>query len=124
MTTTEPRFWSKKYGVSPNELRCAVSKVGVLADDVARELGILEVSATIKYPKTLQLRVVNWESRAGDCAVRVLAAPGAMALHRVERLIRCDYREAMMNNRSNANDPDRRHLRHCVVCPGRRMSGW
>ena len=36
-------FWSKKFGVSPNELRCAASKVGVFADDVARELGILEV---------------------------------------------------------------------------------
>ena len=34
-------FWSKKFGVLPNELRCAVSKVGVFADDVARELGIL-----------------------------------------------------------------------------------
>ena len=40
----EIRFWSKKFGVSPNELRCAVSKVGVFADDVARELGILEVA--------------------------------------------------------------------------------
>ena len=39
----EIRFWSKKFGVSPNELRRAVSKVGVFADDVARELGILEV---------------------------------------------------------------------------------
>ena len=39
----ELRFWSKKFGVSPNELRCAVSKVGVFADDVARELGILEM---------------------------------------------------------------------------------
>ena len=39
----EIRFWSKKFGVSPNELRCAASKVGVFADDVARELGILEV---------------------------------------------------------------------------------
>ena len=38
----ELRFWSKKFGVSPNELRCAVSRVGVFADDVARELGILE----------------------------------------------------------------------------------
>ena len=37
----EIRFWSKKFGVSPNELRCAVSKVGVFA--MARELGILEV---------------------------------------------------------------------------------
>jgi hypothetical protein len=39
----ELRFWSRKFGVSPNELRCAVSKVGVFANDVARELGILEV---------------------------------------------------------------------------------
>jgi hypothetical protein len=39
----ELRFWSQKFGVSPNELRRAVSKVGVFADDVARELGILEV---------------------------------------------------------------------------------
>ena len=39
----ELRFWSTKLGVSPNELRRAVSKVGVFADDVARELGILEV---------------------------------------------------------------------------------
>ena len=39
----EIRFWSKKFGVSPNGLRCAVSKVGVFADDVVRELGILEV---------------------------------------------------------------------------------
>ena len=38
----ELRFWSKQFGVSPNELRCAVSKVGVFADDVASELGILE----------------------------------------------------------------------------------
>ena len=39
----EIHFWSKKFGVSPNELGCAVSKVGVFADDVVRELGILEV---------------------------------------------------------------------------------
>ena len=39
----EIRFWSKKFGVSPNELRCAVSKVTVFADDVTRELVILEV---------------------------------------------------------------------------------
>ena len=47
----ELRFWSKKFGVSPNELRCAVSKVGVFADDVARELGILEErDAPLIYP--------------------------------------------------------------------------
>jgi hypothetical protein len=39
----ELHFWSKKFGVSANELRCAASKVGVFADDVGRELGILEV---------------------------------------------------------------------------------
>lgn len=33
----ELRFWSKKCGVSPNELRCAVSKVGVFADDTRRQ---------------------------------------------------------------------------------------
>jgi hypothetical protein len=33
----ELRFWSKKFGVSPNELRRAVSN---FADDVAREFGI------------------------------------------------------------------------------------
>jgi Protein of unknown function (DUF3606) len=39
----ELRLWSRKFGVSPNELRCAVNKVGVFAADVAHELGILEV---------------------------------------------------------------------------------
>jgi hypothetical protein len=39
----ELRLWSKKFGVSHNELRRAVNKVGVNADDVARDLGILEV---------------------------------------------------------------------------------
>jgi hypothetical protein len=34
----ELRSWSKKFGVSPNELKRAMSKVGVMADDVAREL--------------------------------------------------------------------------------------
>jgi uncharacterized protein DUF3606 len=41
-TPNELRCAVSKVGVSPNELRCAVSKVGVFADDVARELGILE----------------------------------------------------------------------------------
>jgi hypothetical protein len=39
----ELRFWSREFGVSPNELRRTVSKVGIFADDVARELGLLEV---------------------------------------------------------------------------------
>jgi hypothetical protein len=39
----ELRFWSKKFGVSRDELRRTASKVGNFADDIARELGILEV---------------------------------------------------------------------------------
>jgi hypothetical protein len=35
----ELRDWSKKFGVTPDELKRAVAKVGVMADDVARELG-------------------------------------------------------------------------------------
>ena len=39
----ELRFCSHRLGGSCDELKPAVSKVGVMADDVARELGILEV---------------------------------------------------------------------------------
>jgi hypothetical protein len=35
----ELRDWSEKWGVSADELRRAVQKVGPMADDVARELG-------------------------------------------------------------------------------------
>jgi hypothetical protein len=35
----ELRDWSKKFGVSPEELRAAVQKVGPMADDVKKELG-------------------------------------------------------------------------------------
>ncbi len=35
----ELRDWSQKFGVTPDELKRAVAKVGVMADDVARELG-------------------------------------------------------------------------------------
>jgi hypothetical protein len=31
-------YWSKKYGVSHDELKRAVSKVGVKAEDVEKEL--------------------------------------------------------------------------------------
>ncbi|HKZ11454.1 MAG TPA: DUF3606 domain-containing protein [Rhodanobacteraceae bacterium] len=31
-------YWSKKFGVSEDELKRAVGKVGVMADDVEREL--------------------------------------------------------------------------------------
>lgn len=34
----ELRNWSQKFGVSLDRLKNAVSKVGVMADDVAREL--------------------------------------------------------------------------------------
>jgi hypothetical protein len=35
----ELHYWSHRLGVSPDELKRAVSKVGAMADDVARELG-------------------------------------------------------------------------------------
>jgi hypothetical protein len=35
----ELRYWSEKYGVSADELRAAVRKVGVMVADVERELG-------------------------------------------------------------------------------------
>ena len=37
----ELRYWSHRFGVSPEELKRAVSKAGVMADDVARVLGKL-----------------------------------------------------------------------------------
>jgi hypothetical protein len=33
------RDWSKKFGVTPEQLKDAVKKVGPMADDVKRELG-------------------------------------------------------------------------------------
>ena len=35
----ELRDWSKKFGVTPDELKKAVKKVGTSADDVRKELG-------------------------------------------------------------------------------------
>ena len=35
----ELRDWSKKFGVTPDELKQAVKKVGPMADDVKKELG-------------------------------------------------------------------------------------
>lgn len=35
----ELRDWSTKFGVSADELKAAVKKVGPMADDVKRELG-------------------------------------------------------------------------------------
>ena len=35
----ECRYWSQKFGVSADELKRAVMKVGPMADDVARALG-------------------------------------------------------------------------------------
>ncbi|MGE5166335.1 MAG: DUF3606 domain-containing protein [Sphingobacteriales bacterium] len=35
----ELRYWAHRFGVSRDQLKRAVSKVGVMADDVARELG-------------------------------------------------------------------------------------
>jgi hypothetical protein len=35
----ECRYWSEKFNVTPEELKLAVARVGVMADDVAKELG-------------------------------------------------------------------------------------
>lgn len=35
----ELRDWSKKFGVTPDELKEAVKKVGPMASDVEKELG-------------------------------------------------------------------------------------
>jgi hypothetical protein len=35
----ELRYWSGKFGVSEDQLKAVVQKVGTMADDVARELG-------------------------------------------------------------------------------------
>ena len=35
----EVKHWSEKFGVSADELKRAVQKVGPMADDVARQLG-------------------------------------------------------------------------------------
>jgi hypothetical protein len=34
----ELRDWAKKYGVTPEQVKAAVSKVGVMAADVEKEL--------------------------------------------------------------------------------------
>ena len=34
----EVRYWTDKWNVTPQQLRTAVDKVGVMADDVEREL--------------------------------------------------------------------------------------
>ena len=35
----ELRYWTEKFGVSADELKRAVERVGPMADDVARALG-------------------------------------------------------------------------------------
>lgn len=35
----EVRYWTHKFGVTPDQLRAAVRTVGVMAHDVARHLG-------------------------------------------------------------------------------------
>jgi uncharacterized protein DUF3606 len=35
----ECRYWSERFGVSAEELKLAVQRVGPMADDVARALG-------------------------------------------------------------------------------------
>lgn len=36
----EVRDWAKKFGVSEDEVRQAVERVGPMADDVRRDLGV------------------------------------------------------------------------------------
>jgi Protein of unknown function (DUF3606) len=35
----ECRYWAERFGVSPGELKAAVSRAGPMFEDVARELG-------------------------------------------------------------------------------------
>ena len=35
----ELRDWSKKFGITPDELKAAVKKVGPMVDDVRKEFG-------------------------------------------------------------------------------------
>ena len=35
----ELRYWTEEFGVTPDALKRAVEKVGVMAEDVRRELG-------------------------------------------------------------------------------------
>jgi hypothetical protein len=35
----EVEYWTRKWGISAAQLHAAVKKVGVMADDVAREIG-------------------------------------------------------------------------------------
>jgi Protein of unknown function (DUF3606) len=35
----ECRYWSRKFGVTPAELKAAVAKAGPMIEDIARELG-------------------------------------------------------------------------------------
>jgi hypothetical protein len=35
----EYRYWSKKFGVSPDELKVAAAAAGPMSDDIARHLG-------------------------------------------------------------------------------------
>ena len=36
--THEVRYWTQKFNCTPEQLRAAVAKAGVMADDVEREL--------------------------------------------------------------------------------------
>ena len=48
----ELHYWSHRFGVSPEELKRAVSKAGVMADDVARVLGKLWLLNTRIHRRT------------------------------------------------------------------------
>ena len=42
----ECRYWSQKFGVTPEQLKFAVERVGPMADDVHRELSNINMRAS------------------------------------------------------------------------------
>ena len=60
----ELHYWSHRLGVSPEELKRAVSKAGVMADDVARVLGKLWLLKYIHRRTTLHSEPRSNRARA------------------------------------------------------------
>ena len=60
----ELHYWSHRFGVSPEELERAVSKAGVMADDVARALGKLWLLNIITPPDDVRRSTHSERPRA------------------------------------------------------------
>jgi uncharacterized protein DUF3606 len=58
----ELRYWSHRLGVSSDELKRAVSKVGVMADDVARVLG----KSWLHFAGGSRGKVGTWRAQNGE----------------------------------------------------------